>query len=163
MEENKPLDYYILRDGSISMYHKQTFLSQDIHELEKIGYRIVDFNTSKWTKKTVHRHLKEGLDFPDYYGENLNAFDDCIWDLITSEKKGLVLVFRFFDEFVSLDKSYSEGLLDVLACQARSWLLHQKGLICLLHSSDPNLFFHKLGGLSPQWNRNEWVDIDRKN
>ena len=26
----------------------------------------------------LHRRIREGLDFPDYYGENLDAFWDCI-------------------------------------------------------------------------------------
>ena len=31
--------------------------------------------------KTAHPYLKEMLDFPDYYGENLDALEDCLTDL----------------------------------------------------------------------------------
>ena len=26
----------------------------------------------------LHKRIKDGLDFPDYYGENLDAFWDCL-------------------------------------------------------------------------------------
>lgn len=158
----KQLDYYILRDGPISKYHNQSYLDQDIGKLENLGYRIVDFNTSKWTSKNCHEDLKLGLDFPDYYGENLNAFDDCLGDLKDTKRKGLVIVFRYFNDFVLQKKNYSEGILDIIANQSRIWLLNQKGLICLIHSTDSDLQIEKLGGISPPWNRNEWFDTDRK-
>lgn len=28
-----------------------------------------------------HKYIKEALDFPDYYGENLDALYDCLCDL----------------------------------------------------------------------------------
>ena len=32
-------------------------------------------------KENIHRHLKKLLDFPDYYGENLDALYDCLTDI----------------------------------------------------------------------------------
>jgi len=130
--------------------------------LESLRYRTVDFNTKDWTKKSCHEDLKLGLDFPNYYGGNLDAFNDCLSDLLPPDKTGLVIIFRNFDEFAGLDKRYCEALLDVIASQSRQWLLRQKRLIGLVQSNDPDLYFEKVGGSSPTWNGQEWLDSDRK-
>ena len=33
------------------------------------------------TKEKLHAYLKQELDFPDYYGENLDALYDCLTDI----------------------------------------------------------------------------------
>lgn len=33
------------------------------------------------SRKQAHRYLAEMLDFPDYYGKNLDALYDCLTDL----------------------------------------------------------------------------------
>jgi len=156
------LDLQILQNGAISMYHDQTILDQDLTEFKKLDYRIVDFNTTTWTPRTAHQELKKGLEFPDYYGENLAAFNDCLGDLNPSDQKGLIIVFRHFDKPVKTDKEWCEGLLDVITEQSRQWLLTNKRLIGLLQSDNPDLNFSKLGGLTPTWNIQEWLDEKRR-
>lgn len=41
----------------------------------------LDFRSVKYYTH-VHWVIKEGLDFPDYYGENWDAFWDCLTDMI---------------------------------------------------------------------------------
>ena len=156
------LDLQILQNGAISMYHDQTILDQDLNDLEKLDYRIIEFDTTNWTPKTAHQELKKGLEFPDYYGENLDAFNDCLGDLIPTDQKGLVIVFRHFDKPVTNDKEWYEGLLDIISEQSRQWLLTNKRLIGLLQSDNLDLNFSKLGGLTPTWNGKEWFDDKRR-
>ena len=42
---------------------------------------IIDFSNLK-THWDIHRIIKEGLDFPDYYGCNWSAFWDCLTDMV---------------------------------------------------------------------------------
>ncbi|MBT2572697.1 barstar family protein [Bacillus sp. ISL-51] len=44
--------------------------------------------------EALHRILKDKLDFPDYYGENLNALWDCLTGWI---ELPLTLVWRHFE------------------------------------------------------------------
>lgn len=41
----------------------------------------IDFRSVKYYLE-MHRIIKEALDFPDYYGENWDAFWDCLTDMI---------------------------------------------------------------------------------
>ena len=34
-----------------------------------------------YTKEALHYHLKRDLDFPSYYGRNLDALMDCLTDM----------------------------------------------------------------------------------
>lgn len=40
-------------------------------------YITVDFTGCRYLGE-IHRRLKEGFGFPDYYGENLDALWDCL-------------------------------------------------------------------------------------
>ena len=63
----------------------------------------IDFSNVKYYSE-VHTVIKEALDFPDYYGENWDAFWDCIVDLATGSKPlnieiiGLDILERKFGE-----------------------------------------------------------------
>ena len=123
-------------------------------------FNVVDMNAKKWNPKNVHKNLKEQLAFPDYYGENLNAFRDCFSDMYNERYRGLVMIFRHFDAFAEHDKSYAEMLLDIIAKTSREWLLTGQKLICLIQSNDPDIWFKEVGGNSPAWNNQEWLDAD---
>lgn len=44
--------------------------------------QVVFLDTREFTdKEASHAYLKEMLDFPDYYGNNLDALYDCLTDL----------------------------------------------------------------------------------
>ena len=46
---------------------------------------ILDFTNIQYYGD-VHQIIKEAFDFPDYYGENWDAFWDCITDMVDEEK-----------------------------------------------------------------------------
>lgn len=160
-EEDK-LDFVILRDGAISMYHNPDVLHIDMGWLLDARYSIIDIDTSNWTPKTAHKAIKEKMGFPDYYGENMNAFNDCLRDIYPMDKTGLVIVLRHFEDFAYQDRGFAHAILDSIASQAREWLITGKRLIGLVQSGDPYLEFDKVGGYNPMWNGREWFDAHRK-
>lgn len=152
----------ILTNGSICMYYKNSILNEDLTWFTNNNYEAFDINTKNWTSKNAHIKLKNELGFPDYYGENLNAFDDCLGDMFNPKYKGLILAFRNFDNFVFEDHKFAEGILDIISANSRVWLLKGKKLITLLQSNNPDLHFPKLGGTKPFWNASEWFNSDRE-
>ena len=84
------------------------------------------------------------MDFPDCYGENLAAFNDCLGDLYPTNYIGLIIVFRHFDNIANEDKSFCEELLNVIANQSRQWLVFGCRLIGIIQLDDPDLSFNKV-------------------
>lgn len=158
-DENK--DWLTIRNGPIVKYFSQEVLGNDVKKLEKIGYQIIEISTMSWTKENAHKKIQEGFDFPDYYGENINAFKDCLDDKFNKKHKGLVVVFKHFDSFYKQSKDFSEAILDVIANVAWTWLLAEQKLILFVHSDNSNLVIDKVGGFKPDWNGEEWFNDDR--
>lgn len=58
--------------------------------------RLVELNLNEMREeKAVHQYLKEQMDFPDYYGENLDALYDVLTDL---EENICLSIVRCLDE-----------------------------------------------------------------
>lgn len=68
----------------------------------------LDFNGLN-NKKEVHQYLKEKLNFPDYYGANL----DALYDLLTCFEEETLIEIKNFDFFKNNDIKYSQMLLNV--------------------------------------------------
>lgn len=45
-------------------------------------------------------HFKEVYDFPSYYGNNFNAFIDCMRDLDARDEQGFILVIHNYSKFL---------------------------------------------------------------
>ena len=63
----------------------------------------------------VHKHLKEVFDFPDYYGENLSALWDCLYEFCPLDAKieinGIGYLNEKFDKYGEQIKKIFEDLL----------------------------------------------------
>ena len=66
--------------------------------MEKI---VLDFSKCRYLGE-IHNVLKEGFDFPDYYGENWDALRDCLADYcegpLQVQIKGLLSLPKEFDD-----------------------------------------------------------------
>ena len=57
-----------------------------------------------------HDIIAEALDFPDYYGCNL----DALWDCLTSIPFDIHIVFLNFDRMEKVDSEYAKKILKIL-------------------------------------------------
>ena len=157
-DEWQRLDWAILQNGWTSLYWRNEILENDLDWFKKETYNIVDFNCKLWTDEIeMHRQLKQKLNFPDYYGENYDALNDCLSDLEILDE-GLLITFRHLD---SIDIKTIHILLDVFANNARRQLLFGKRIIILAQVDNPNFKIDPIGATPVMWNGQEWLDSTR--
>lgn len=69
-------------------------------------------------KPALLKSMAKALDFPDWFGENWDALEDCLTDLSWREAGGHVLV---FEGIGSLPLDERGTLIEVLASAAQFW------------------------------------------
>jgi RNAse (barnase) inhibitor barstar len=158
-DERQRLDWRILQNGWTSLYCQQSVLEKDITWFRKEKYNIIDFDCRKWSDTNqIHKDIKEQFDFPDYYGKNLNALNDCFSDLEINST-GIVIVFRHFQ---IVEKSIAHGLLDIFARNSRLHSLFGQRLLLLVQVDDPNYAVKPVGSYEVLWNDAEWLNSKRE-
>ncbi len=153
------LDWQILQNGWTSLYFNQGLLKEAIQWFEKENFNVITLDCSQWTsrEKTL-QGIGEQLNFPDYYGKNWSALNDCLWNLAI-EQEGLVIVLQSF-EVVAKEHAYQ--VLDILANNSRSHFLFGDKLITLVQVNDPQYDCEAVGASPVLWNPKEWLNSNRE-
>jgi len=155
-------DWEIFQDGWVMLYWRPELLDGVIDELVVHQYRVVAFDCERWsTPADALSDLGVSLDFPGYYGQNLNALNDCLRDIDVPEVGGVALVFRRFDRFAAQHHVVAHAILDICAHNARGFMLFGRRFATLVQSDDPALSFPTVGATPVAWNRGEWLRKDR--
>ena len=162
-DEWQRLDFQILQNGAVSLYFDKSILADDIVWLKDNGYVVLPLDASHWkSENDFHRNMSTDLRFPVYYGENLNAFNDCISELEISESDGgCAIQLLGFDKPASALPDFAHGILDIIETNSRRFLLTGQRLIALVQTDDPKLSFAHLGCSSARWNSKEWLNKER--
>ena len=58
----------------------------------------------------IHKALKAGLDFPNYYGENLDALWDCLTETVGNN---VTIILKNYQDVEKVHKEYAEKILEV--------------------------------------------------
>jgi len=117
----------------------------------------------------MYESLSTQLSFPDYFGNNIHALDECMCDdLVVPDLGGLVLVLHHFDQFLKAtrnpeneEQSTAGAVLGIFANAVRYHMLFGRRLLILVQSDDPWIVFGRLGGTAASWNRREWLNKSR--
>jgi RNAse (barnase) inhibitor barstar len=126
------------------------------------GYGLFFFDCVQWASlEDFHDTVKRVLSFPDYYGRNMDAFNDYLRDLRHFGGIGTVLVFNRFDSFASKFPSPAQTILDIIADNSRTFLLWNWRLLALVQSDDPRISFDPVGASPVIWNPSEWLNKNR--
>ena len=156
------LDWRLLQNGAINLYFRPDILYADIGWLKDHHYRVHAFDCRDWkTEDRFHDDVSSELRFPDYYGRNSAAFNDCLSDLDFPTDGGIVLVFRNIDSFYRTFPDFMKRVLDDI--QRNAWMhsLFGNRLIALLQSDDPRIEFGEIGRVTARWNCHEWLSANR--
>lgn len=161
--ERERLDWRLLRDGHLVLYHREAVLDEDLAWLADAGYVVHRLACGNWRSAgDFHAEVARTLGFPGHYGHNLDAFNDCVGDLrVPREEGGMVLACTGFDAFLRREREVAMAMLDILAVRGRDFLLTGQRLLVLLQSDDPTLAIDPVGAQHAGWNPREWRDADR--
>ncbi|MFE6888223.1 barstar family protein [Streptomyces sp. NPDC057694] len=154
----------------VTLFWRRSLLTKAVQHLENRGFRVVHLEAHAWaTERDMHQAVAAALQFPDYYGHNLDALNDCLGDVAcfgpydeTAEGIGLVLCLTDYDRFAAASPSAAQIVLDIIADQARRAAVVQRRFFALVHSNDPDIRFEPVGAMPVMWNRDEWADSSRR-
>lgn len=88
------------------------------------GWRIARIDGSQaTTMKTFHEQIALALDFPDYFGHNLDSLDELLNDLQWIDEEKIVIFIDHSAEWLSKEKTDDRliTLLDVFDATAEDW------------------------------------------
>jgi hypothetical protein len=163
------VDYRLAVDGFVTLFHSPTILAETTAWLARHGYRVVTADASQWRSEAdLHDGLARALEFPDYYGANLDALNDCLRDVASGRSgldqgaTGIVLVLPAYDSLAASHPSLAHAVLDIFAVRARGAALIGRRMLCLVQSRDPALRFEPVGATPVLWNDAEWLDATRR-
>jgi RNAse (barnase) inhibitor barstar len=150
----------LLLNGSVKLFWRNEILDRFISDISREGFDIYTLECSEWDINNYHNDLASTLDFPDYYGKNLDAFNDCLSDMVPKEI-GIVLVFKNYDSFAQRDPRAAYHILDIVQINSWRFLVEDIKLLAFVQSNDPTIDFPNLGGMSAEWNNEEWLNKNR--
>lgn len=153
----------------VTLFWRRRLLTQAVARLEGLGFRVVHLAAGKWTtEQDMHRAIAAALYFPEYYGNNLDALNDCLGDVAcyggyddAVEGAGLVLSFTDYDRFAAACPKAAQAVLDIIADEARRAAVLQRRFFVLVHSNNPDIRFEPVGAMPVMWNSDEWADSNR--
>jgi len=155
------VDRQLLNLGPVALYGSPERLQQNIEALQSYGYQCPMFDCTGWDSvEAMHQSFATELQFPGYYGRNLDALDDCLWGLEIPEVGGVALVFWRYDLFAKRFPEVAWQVLDIVAHQSWAALLYGRRLLGLVQSDDPNLRFQPVGAKPVAWNIWESLKIE---
>ena len=125
------LDHQLLQNGPITSYFDRRILAEDLRWLREHRYHINTFDAGSWSSKEVaFDELAARLEFPDDFGRNLDALNDCLSELPIPMDSGRVVVFERFDQLSVRTPEWAWSFLDICASQSRRHLLFGKKAAC---------------------------------
>lgn len=155
-------------NSPVTMFHRLDVLAETLTWLRSHRYEIVELDASTWVSEAgMLGDMARRLDFPDYFGHNADALDDCLGDVASGEygwdvsATGLVVLLRRFDAYVRTNHRSAQKLLDILSRNARKGLLIGNRLLCVVQTDDPQSSFEPVGAMSVDWNDAERLDSSR--
>jgi RNAse (barnase) inhibitor barstar len=156
------LDYTLLRDGGVVLYYAESILGEDLAWLGSERYTIHEFDAANWEDEgEFHNAVAKTLEFPGYYGRNLDAFNDCMRDVEVPLEGGMALLIRNVDAVENRKGHFLWDVLDILAKATRRNLLYGRRLLTLVHTRNPSLEFAVVGAVPVIWNPREWLNSNR--
>jgi hypothetical protein len=85
-ELHRDLAFRLLINTSVTLFWRQPLLDETSAWLSAHGYQVTQVDASTWmTEHEFHAGIAAALSFHEYYGHNLDAFNDCMRDVVAQD------------------------------------------------------------------------------
>ncbi len=160
-DERLQHSFQLFFNSDVVLFYKREYIEKSIIELSKESFRIYHLECLNWKSKSdFHTEVAKKLGFPEYYGRNLDAFNDCISDLYPSEFN-TAIVFWNFQVLSKMDKEFSKSILDIIQRQSRYAKKNGNQLSALIQTNNPIEIIQNIGAIDAEWNSEEWLNSSR--
>jgi RNAse (barnase) inhibitor barstar len=162
-DDETTLEHRLLQNGCVVLYLNPFLMEEHSGLLVQSGWQFKEVYVGETgTINEFFDHVAMALEFPDYFGRNLDAFRDCLSDLTFREGLKLAFGLTRFDLVAKQDAAFANAVLDIFAEVERHCLMEGGRVLFLVQSSDPDIHFPVVGATPVLWNFEEWLDSKRK-
>lgn len=151
-----PLDFDLARDGGVALFRLDR-LDVALGQLTALGYAERRVTLFQADERTMHRRFQEQLNFPDHFGHNLAALDECLGDVAAGEfgwdaaSAGLVVAVFGFHDLAGRDPELAQELVDSLVRTSREGLLFGHRVLWLLEAGSVEVNLQPVASRCRPW------------
>jgi len=155
-EDCNRLDFEILADGGVSLYHQHEVLGEDLAWFALERYEVIQFDEESLDSLDgFHFEARLKLGFPQDYQPTLEHLREALSELSVPDEGGVALVLPGVHRIATDDRGGLRGMLDVLADLSHEFLLTGHRFLALVQSDDPELELGSVGARPVRWNPRE--------
>lgn len=88
-------------------------------------------------KEQLLNHVATSLRFPEHFGQNWDALEECLTDLEWVDAEGYVLLYDHIDGLLSAHPDQFETLVEILRDAVASWKEDGTAMVVLLAGAKP--------------------------
>ena len=154
--KNKLATFELVRDGCINLFYKTEVYLNTIEKLKNESIDIYVFDAIDWNKEeNFYSSFSKGMNFPDYFGNNLDAINDCLGDLIN---KNIAICISNYENFMIKCQKQANILPKIILTNCWEAILQENVMLMLIQTNNGSISFNDIKEFPPKWNQKEWLN-----
>lgn len=103
-------------------------------------YKVFSLEGTKIKSKAdLLRQMSQVMKFPDYFGNNWDALEECLSDLSWITAKGFVIKFVNADNFIAICPSDFRVFVQIIESVSKSWSIEETDFILIVETTNPTI------------------------
>ncbi len=103
-------------------------------------YALIELDAAQLTTKSTLMHeFAQAFQFPDYFGNNWDALEECLNDLSWLNQRRVVLIIEHTNALMQHEPELWATTQEILQAVSATWQAEQRAFVVLLRASDDTL------------------------